>query len=58
MIPEEMLNDELLRQATEQYADAIIAVLLFRHRRILVDIVPMKMYTLFNKIAFIKMVLF
>ena len=27
MIPEEMLNDELLRQATEQYAEAIIASL-------------------------------
>ena len=27
MIPEEMLNDALLRQATEQYAEAIIASL-------------------------------
>lgn len=27
MIPEEMLNDELLRQATEQYAETIIASL-------------------------------
>ena len=27
MIPEEMLSDELLRQAAEQYAEAIIASL-------------------------------
>ena len=27
MIPEEMLNDEILQQATEQYAEAIIASL-------------------------------
>ena len=25
MIPEEMLSDEVLRQATEQYAEAVIA---------------------------------
>lgn len=31
MIPEEMLSDELLRQATEKCAEAIIAVLLFRY---------------------------
>lgn len=27
MIPEEMLSDEILQQATEQYAEAIIASL-------------------------------